>query len=173
MGSKVNLCGQRFGKVVAIEPTEKRKSNGGIIWKCRCDCGKIFFTGSGTLRYGTTKSCGCTRIEKVKSNPPKRTHGESRGRLYRIWQGMKERCYYPSHNRYKNYGGRGIQVCSEWQNDYATFREWALNNGYDENAERGQCTIDRIDVDGNYSPDNCRFVSMDIQAKNKKKKRSV
>lgn len=170
VGAPINLTGQRFGKVVALESTKQRKPNGEVIWKCRCDCGNIFFTGTSTLRYGTTKSCGCARLEKLKANPPKKKHGGSEDRLYRVWRGMIDRCYYPSSNRYRNYGARGIQICQEWRHDYSAFRTWALNNGYEKDAKRGQCTIDRIDVNGNYEPSNCRWVSMEIQSKNKRQK---
>lgn len=97
----------------------------------------------------------------------KTIHGGAATRLYSVWRGMHSRCYQKSHNCYKYYGARGITICDEWLHDFGAFREWAMANGYDENAPRGQCTIDRIDNDKGYSPDNCRWVDMKVQAKNK------
>lgn len=173
MGQPLNLINQRFGKVTVLSKTSQRKSNGEIIWKCQCDCGNIFFTGTGTLRYGTTQSCGCTRYKKWRLNPAQKTHGESKTRLYHVWRGMIDRCYYPSHNRYKDYGGRGICICDEWLNNYIVFAQWAKDNGYDENAPRGRCTIDRIDVNGPYAPWNCRFVTMKTQSNNRRNSKGV
>ena len=84
---------------------------------------------------------------------------------------MKLRCYNENSTAYKHYGGRGITICDEWKNDFQAFHDWAMQNGYDENAIRGDCTIDRIDVDGNYCPENCRWVDMKVQANNKRKKK--
>ena len=97
-------------------------------------------------------------------------HGFSRERLYRsVWSAMNQRCSNPNYHGYYLYGGRGIKVCDEWKNDYLTFREWAYSHGYDPSAPYGKCTIDRIDVNGNYEPDNCRFVPMLVQSRNKRK----
>src|SRR5690606_13021682 len=103
----------------------------------------------------------------------KRTHGGSDDRLYRVWIGMRQRCLLPSHNRYPIYGGRGIKVCREWEESYEAFRTWALANGYDPNAPRGQCTLDRIDPNGPYAPWNCRWVDMKVQASNTRKVQKV
>ena len=89
-------------------------------------------------------------------------------RLYNIWSGIKQRCYYKSHHDYKNYGARGIKICDEWLNDFKSFYNWAMANGYDENAPRGKCTIDRIDVNGDYEPKNCKWVDIKVQANNKR-----
>lgn len=95
-------------------------------------------------------------------------HGEKYTRLYKVWRGMKERCLYSWHSQWKNYGGRGIKVCPEWSNSYIAFRDWAMSHGYDPNAKKGECTIDRIDVNGDYEPTNCRWVSAKVQCNNKR-----
>lgn len=97
----------------------------------------------------------------------------SKERLYNIYRGMKSRCYYEKNNRFINYGGRGIKVCDEWKNNYLKFKEWALNNGYDETINKYECSLDRIDVNGDYEPSNCRWVSYKIQMNNKRNNRLI
>lgn len=170
-----DIDGLRFGKLVVICKSVK-KALSGSMYECVCDCGKIVVVARSSLTSGHTRSCGCSRRQFLQDRKPGYKHGgesipgtNRRERLYMVWCGMKERCYSPKHNRYKDYGGRGITICEEWRNDYAAFRDWAMANGYDPNAPRGVCTIDRIDVDGNYCPENCRWVDNKTQCKNKRK----
>lgn len=173
---------QKHGRLTVIQKSEGR---GPSKWMCRCDCGNIVIVRQGDLVTGKTKSCGCLRAEKssaIGKDTIKAAiqaaaiihtkHGGKKDRLYGIWRDMITRCNNVNCKAYKNYGGRGISVCNEWLNDYAAFREWAYSAGYDKTAPRGICTIDRIDVNGNYEPDNCRWVDMKVQANNKRKSRS-
>lgn len=163
-----DIKGQRFGLLEVLELTEEKGPYGDKIWKCKCDCGNIAFVSNNHIK--TRKSCGCLRrnsLENLKTHSHT-THGGEGTRLYGVWHHMKQRCENPHHNSYHNYGGRGITVCEQWR-DFAKFREWAIANGYDENAPRGACTIDRIDNDKGYSPDNCRWVDMKTQCSNKRK----
>lgn len=167
MGAAIDLTGQQFGSLIVIERVGKYRTS--IIWSCKCDCGNITQILSNALRRGSTKSCGCTQYDWLKERKPSMTHGGKKERLYRVWCGMIERCNNPNHNRFSRYGGRGIQVCSDWKNNYIMFRDWALSNGYNPQANRGECTIDRIDPDGSYGPENCRWVDMKVQNNNKRK----
>ena len=133
------------------------------MWRCRCECGNESVVAENNLKNGTTKSCGCWKYEKVKEHNTK--HGGTHDRLYGIWKNMKRRCNNPKDSHFKTYGEKGVRVCDEW-NYYENFRTWAYANGYDENAEFGMCTLDRIDNDGNYDPANCRFVDRFTQANN-------
>ena len=158
-----DITGQRFNELTAIEYAYPNK-DGRAVWKCQCDCGNITYVTAKNLKSGNTKSCGCRKMRNIKALKYK--DGRCSERLYRVWLGMKARCNNVGNIGYRYYGAKGIKVCDEWENDYASFRTWAFENGYDPNAPRGECTIDRIDSKGDYCPENCRWVSMDIQHKN-------
>lgn len=148
-----DMTGQRFGKLTVIELAEKDK-RGECKWLCKCDCGNTKIVYGYHLRKGHTVSCGCVmRTQHI-------THHESKTRLYRIWQKVRNRCDNPRCDKYEYYGGRGITYCSEW-NNYEVFRKWALENGYKDNL-----TIERIDVNRNYEPSNCTWIPQTEQLKN-------
>ena len=164
----LDMTGQRFGRLVVLERAENGH-RGKVYWQCRCDCGKETSVRGDHLRYGFVRSCGCYNSEVTTSSHT--THGSYHSRLYKVYRTMLARCNNPKNTNYRNYGGRGISVCEEWRSDFSAFRDWAIANGYDEMAEFGVCTIDRIDVNGNYEPNNCRWVSMAEQSKNKRQRR--
>ena len=159
-----DLTGQRFGRLVVIERVEdyiRPNGQSQVQWRCKCDCGNEKITIAYSLTHGLCTSCGCARTERIVNMNYE--HGQSNSSLYRRWQHMKDRCYNPNDKRYKNYGRRGIKVCDEWLNSFENFYNWAINNGYQEGL-----TIDRIDVDGNYEPSNCRWVTTKEQQFNKR-----
>ncbi|MDD3890525.1 MAG: hypothetical protein PHR65_11500 [Syntrophomonadaceae bacterium] len=155
-----DLTGQQFSYLTVLYRSDDC-GNGKkptVKWACQCQCGNISIVSTSSLVSGTTKSCGCK----------KRKHGYShKERLYETWKNMRRRCFDPKNKRWAHYGGRGITICSEW-NDYLPFRGWAMANGYADNL-----TIDRIDVDGNYCPENCRWVDAKTQANNVSRNRIV
>lgn len=147
-----NLAGRRFGRLLVLEEDPVRSRSGHVRWACRCDCGKITVVDGTNLTTNHTSSCGCL-IEK---------HGLSYIRLYHVWANMKQRCNNPNHSNYSHYGGRGIKVCPEWENNVKAFYDFAMANGC-----TPYLTIDRIDNDRGYYPENVRFVSQKVQQNNR------
>jgi hypothetical protein len=165
MSKLIDLTGQRFGRLYVIE--RAGSSNGNALWLCLCDCGKMKVVNGVQLRCGETKSCGCIQREIISNKMSKHKGTINDRRLYRVWAGMISRTSNPNATNYQYYGGRGIQVCEQWK-DFSEFRKWAFDNGYDINADYGKCTLDRIDTNDNYYPENCRWVSMETQNNNQR-----
>jgi len=163
MAKLVDLTGKRFGKLTVLEREPSQKTDD-VRWRCVCDCGNEIVARGRNLKQGFTKSCGCSR--KVP-RPYKATHGMSKTRLYRIWSLMKDRCENKNSPSYRKYGSRGIKVCDEWHSSSA-FIEWALSNGY-----REDLSLDRIDFDGDYCPENCRWADAFVQGNNRRGNRVI
>lgn len=151
------MIGLKFGKLLVISELQDRDKDGRIVYHCQCDCGKFHDVTGKLLRQGKVKSCGClhTTLNKL-----------SKHRLYSIMHGIKQRCYNKKHHEFYNYGGRGITICDEWRNDFMKFYNWAMDNNY-----RDDLTIDRIDSDKGYLPDNCRWVDRKAQQQNRRSNR--
>ena len=158
------FIGKRQGniEIIRIIRTEPKS---GKIWECQCDCGEVFETTTSKLSYAGVTDCPRCGQKKSKERSIEQltTHGHSKERLYKIWHSMRSRCKYSGDSNYMCYGGRGISVCKEWDKDYMSFREWALEHGYVDNL-----SIDRINVNGNYCPDNCRWIPLKEQGVNRR-----
>lgn len=158
-----DISGQKFGTLTAIRAVGSDSKNR-ALWECICDCGAVVVKIGAELRSGHIKSCGDRSKHASK-------HGGCNERLFKVYGAIKQRCCNPNYFQYKDYGGRGITICQAWLNDYGTFRDWAYANGYTEEILPNgvnKWTIDRIDVNGDYEPDNCRWITTQEQQFNKR-----
>jgi len=150
--SKQCIVGKKYGILTVISEIETRNKNGHIMYNVKCDCGKEKQVLGASLKRGASRSCNkCSLLTG--------SHGMWKSREFSIWQSMKDRCYNSNNPRYKNYGGRGIIICDKWKDSFSNF--------YLDMGESNDLTIDRVDVNGNYEPSNCRWTTPKIQARNR------
>lgn len=157
MNKKLNIydyINRKYNKLTILREYKKENNNSTYVL-CQCDCGNTTIQSLSTVINNKVKSCGCLRTYKYENEIINK-------RLYKIWQHVKSRCYCKTDPKYKNYGARNITICDDWKDDFLVFQKWAINNGYNDSL-----TIERIDVNGNYTPDNCKFISFSEQTKNK------
>jgi hypothetical protein len=158
MAKFIDLTGKKFNKLTVIEFIGRKNNHS--LFKCKCDCGNESIVYSNNLIRNHTTSCGCFNIYSTINRST--THNLRKHPLYVSWIGMRNRCYYEKHNRFKNYGGKGIKVFENWKNDFLEFYNWAVNNGW----EKG-LSIDRIDNNLDYCPTNCKFSTSKEQSRNR------
>lgn len=161
-----NLTGEKFGRLTIIGVSRKVESGNRerYYWRCKCDCGNEKEVRTDCLTSGLVKSCGCLKKDQDKINLTKyHKHKLSHTKLWDTYYGMKSRCYDKTDKRYSDYGGRGIEICPEWLENFENFVSWSLENGFDDNLQ-----IDRIDNDSGYSPQNCRWISIKENCRNRR-----
>lgn len=151
-----SMIGEKYGNLTVERIATKRNRQGNIMAECLCDCGNMILASIPNLKNSITKSCGCARVS------PTYSHGMTGTRLHNIWKGMKTRCYNPNVPAYRFYGGKGVKICDEWLADFMNFYNWSMTNGYTD-----ELSIDRIDPNGDYCPENCRWITMIEQQRNK------
>lgn len=158
-----DFINKKYGRLLVISYDAKKGNNHYV--NCRCECGNTKSIRLSRLKSGETQSCGCIRIEnleKLRQINNIEKHGKSKEKLYNVYRNIKYRCYNSNCHIYKNYGGKGVKVCDDWLNDFMSFYNWAHSNGYQEGL-----SIDRIDVNGDYEPSNCRWSDNTTQANNR------
>lgn len=165
-----DISGERFGKLIVKGFAFIGQNNHRSYWLCQCDCGNSSIVSQSELKNGKTKSCGCL----VKQNG-QRKHMQYKSRIYKIYSRMKRVCYNVNSKDYNNYGGRGIKICNEWlgENGFINFYKWSILNGFNKELSPKECTIDRINNDKGYSPENCRWTTLREQQNNTRRNRYI
>lgn len=161
MSKLIDLTGQKFGRLTVIKRVEKQNKTRSAYWLCQCECGNTTIVSSPNLKNKHAMSCDCLQQESRLTHSI--THGLTKTRIYKIYLGMKKRCYNKNYFQFQYYGGKGIRICDEWLNNFKSFYDWSIANNYNDTL-----TIDRINSNGNYCPENCRWVDKYVQANNKK-----
>jgi hypothetical protein len=162
MAKKLDLTGERFGRLIVISPAPNKGKK--TFWNCMCDCGKQTVASTCNLRRGDKVSCGCYALDYLAE---KSANAVRNTRLYKCWSGIKGRCFNANSKAYAWYGARGITMCDEWARSFPAFKKWSVENGYSDSLE-----IDRIDNNGNYCPDNCRWVTHKVNCNNRRPRNS-